>query len=241
VTNPAPPDPARLRVGFIPGVTLTKWRTVWRERLPRVPLEVAEVAVADQRLFMDADVVDLCFVRLPVDAAGLHIIRLYEEAPVVWVSRDHPLADFDEVTDADLAGEHVLPTADPRGIDLVARAEAVLRVPMSIARTFSRRDLVYRPVTDAESTTVALAWRADQPHPLTDEFVGIVRGRTANSARTTRERTAQERTAQERAAQERSDGRTSGERARPPAPSPRSTGERRPGPRAGRGRRRPSR
>lgn len=222
MTTPPEPDPARLRVGFVPGVTLTKWRTAWRERLPQVPLEVTEVAVADQRRVLDAGAVDLCFVRLPVDAAGLHLIRLYEEVPVVWVSRDHPLADFDEVTDADLAGEHVLTTADPGGIDLVARAEAVLRVPMSIARTFSRRDLVYRPVTDAEPTTVGLAWRADHPHPLTDEFVGIVRGRTANSSRTEQERAA---------------GRTSGG-ARPPAPSPRSVGGRRPGSRAARGQRR---
>ena len=36
-------------MGFVPGVTLRKWRTVWEERFPRVPLDVVEVTETDQR------------------------------------------------------------------------------------------------------------------------------------------------------------------------------------------------
>jgi hypothetical protein len=50
--------------------------------------------------------------------------------------------------------------------------------------------VVYRPVTDAEPTTIALAWRIDNPNELIEEFVGIVRGRTANSSRTAAARAA---------------------------------------------------
>ncbi len=57
-------------------------------------------------------------------------------------------------------------------------------VPLSVARTHSRRDLIHRPVTDAEPTTIALAWLVDNPNELIEEFIGIVRGRTANSSRT---------------------------------------------------------
>ncbi|MFT3969765.1 MAG: LysR family substrate-binding domain-containing protein [Micropruina sp.] len=184
-----PPTPGtRLRVGFVPGVTLTKWTTIWQERFRSVPLEVVEVTEPDQRRVLDAGEVDLCFVRLPIGVEGLHLIPLYEEAPVVWVSKEHPIAAFDEVATADLADETVLTEADADGIDQVAIEIAVLRVPMSIARTHSRRDLTYRPVTDAEPTRIGLAWRADQPHPLTDEFIGVVRGRTAQSSRTQQER-----------------------------------------------------
>lgn len=186
-TSEVPGRPA-LHVGFVPGVILTKWRRIWAERLPGTPLEVVEVAERDQRRVLDAHEVDLCFVRLPVDAVGLHVIRLYDELPVVWVAKDHPVAAFDEVTTADLASERVLDEVDRRSIDLVAMEEAVLRVPQSVARSHSRRDLVYRPVTDAPVTTVALAWRADNENPLIDEFIGIVRGRTANSSRTVQER-----------------------------------------------------
>jgi len=180
---------AGLRVGFVPGVILTRWRRVWAERLPGVPLEIVAVAEAEQRAVLDAAAVDLCFVRLPLDRSGLHLIALYDELPVAWVARDHPVALFDEITTADLAGEDVRTVPDEAALALVAEADAVLRVPLSVARSFSRRDLVARPVTDAPPTTVALAWRVDRGGPLVDEFVGIVRGRTANSARTRQERT----------------------------------------------------
>lgn len=188
MTNPAPPGPAVLRIGAVPGVTLTKWTTIWRQRFPAVRLEVVDVAEADQRRAVDDAEVDMCFVRLPIDTEGLHLIRLYDEVPVVWLAKDHPLAALDELSIADLAGERVLERADAAAIDLVAAAAAVLRVPMSIARTHSRRDLVYRPVTDAPATTVGLAWLVANDHPGIQEFIGVVRGRTENSSRTVQER-----------------------------------------------------
>lgn len=172
----------------MPGVTLTKWRTVWKERFPRVPLDVIEVSEADQRQVLDAGEVDLCFVRLPVDSDGLHVIPLYEEVPVAWIAKDHPLADLDAVSRADLAEQEVFEAVDPHTIDLVVLTGAVLIVPMSIARTHSRRDLVYRPVTDAPTTTIGLAWLQEEPHELAGEWIGVVRGRTANSSRTAQER-----------------------------------------------------
>lgn len=177
-----------LRIGAVPGVTLTKWTTRWRQRFPRVRLDVIEVAEGDQRRVLDAGEVDLCFVRLPFEVEGLHLIRLYEEVPVVWLAKDHPLAVLDELTTADLAGETVLHTPDAAAIDQVASETAVLRVPMSIARSHSRRDFVYRPVTDAEPTTVGLAWLVTNEHPSIQEFIGVVRGRTENSSRSVQER-----------------------------------------------------
>ena len=182
---------AGLRVGFVPGVTLTRWRRAWGERLPRVPLAVVEVPEADQRRALDSGEVDLCLVRLPLATDGLHLIRLYDEVAVAWVAKDHPLALFDEVTLADLDGEDILRDPDAASVARVVAEEAVLLVPMSVARSHSRRDLAYRPVTDAPPTAVALAWRVDRENPWIDEFVGIVRGRTANSSRTARERTGQ--------------------------------------------------
>lgn len=177
-----------LVVGFVPGVTLTKWRKVWRERLRRVPLETVEVAESDVRRVLDAGEADLCFARLPVDATGLHAIRLWDETPVAWVAKDHPIALFDTVTLVDLSGETMLDAVDDDSLSRVAVGDAVLRVPQSVARSHSRRDLAHRPITDADPTTIAVLWRVDHDNPLIGEFIGIVRGRTANSSRTTRER-----------------------------------------------------
>lgn len=165
---------------------MTKWRTRWAERLG-ARLEVVEVAEADARRVLDTGEVDMCFVRLPLDREGLHAIPVYEEVMVAWVSKDHPIAAFDAITRADLADETVLVEPDARAIGRV-NAGAVLLVPLSVARTASRRDLVHRPVSDAPPAQMVLAWRIGHDQPLIEEFIGIVRGRTVNSSRTSRER-----------------------------------------------------
>lgn len=180
--------PTGLRIGHVRGVTLHKWQRVWEERF-REPLLVHEVADERQLTGLRDGSLDMCFVRLPIDREGLHAIPLYEEQMVVWVSKDdHVFAAVDEVTMADLAEEEtVLTELDAIALDRVL-AGAVLVVPMSIARGASRRDLVHRPITDAEPSPVALAWRIDDDNPLIQEFVGVVRGRTANSSRTSQAR-----------------------------------------------------
>ena len=184
----AAPAPGVLRVGRVPGVVTTKWHTRWEERID-ARLEVVDVAETDARGALDNDEVDLCFARLPLDREGLHAIPLYEETAVAWVSRDHPIAAFDDVTLADLADETVLRKLDGVAIDRV-NAGAVLIVPQSIARNAGRRDLTYRPVVDEPPTRIVLAWRTDNDHPLIEELIGIVRGRSATSSRTSREREA---------------------------------------------------
>ncbi|SMO36668.1 LysR substrate-binding domain-containing protein [Propioniciclava tarda] len=179
------PEPG-LRVGFVPGVILRKWRTIFEERYPSVPIGLVEVAEAAVRETLDAGVVDFVFARLPVATDGVHVIRLYDEVPVVWVSKDHPISLFDEVAASDLSAERVLTEVSPSSIDQVVDGEAVLRVPLSVARTESRRDLVYRPVVDAEPTTIALVWSVDNENTSLDDFIGVVRGRTANSSRSAR-------------------------------------------------------
>lgn len=164
-------------------MTLTKWRRIWGERYPRNTLEVVEVGEPEQRAVLDDDRVDVCFVRLPVDRTGLHVIPLYEEVAVVIARKDHPISLFDTVTSQDLVDEAVIEPDHPDAIDLVAGGAGVLLVPQSIARTHSRRDLVHRPVSDAEPTTIGLAWPVDHPAELVDDFIGVVRGRTVNSSR----------------------------------------------------------
>lgn len=205
-------QPARsvLRVGFVPGVTLTRWRRVWAERLPQATLEVVEVEQAGQREVLDAGVVDLCFVRLPIERGGLHLIRLYDEVAVVVAPKDHPVAAFDQLSLADLAGEPRVPDG-PDAFDRVGWGAGVLVVPHAVARSQSRRDLVAVPLTDAEPTTIGLAWLVEAPAPraavddealgrdaLIEEFVGIVRGRRAGSSRTAAARAARQPSAEPR-------------------------------------------
>lgn len=179
-----------LRIGYVPGVTLTKWRRVWAERFPRQPLDVIEVTEEGQRQAVLDGAVDMCFARQPIDIDDLHFIPLYDEVTVVWAAKDHPIAAFDEVSLDDLKDEDVRDSYDQTDIDAAVAEVAVLRVPLSIARTHNRRDLVHRPITDAPPSTVGLAWLRSNEHPLIQEFVGVVRGRSPQSSRTTSERKA---------------------------------------------------
>lgn len=172
-----------LRVGFVPGVTLTKWRRIWADRFRRIPLDVLEVAQSDQRAALLEGRVDMCFVRLPIDRTDLHAIPLYDEVPVVVAAKDHPISVFAEVTWADLTDESLLDPTHPDAIDLAVGGAGVLAVPQSVAREQSRRDLIYRTISDGIPTQVALAWPVAHPSELIEDFVGIVRGRTVNSSR----------------------------------------------------------
>ena len=68
-------------------------------------------------------------------------------------------------------------------IATVAAGVGAVIVPMSLARLHQRRDAASVPLRDGPLSQVALAWRTDRTTPLVEAFVGIVRGRTANSSR----------------------------------------------------------
>ncbi|MFE3222445.1 LysR family transcriptional regulator [Nocardia sp. NPDC059228] len=185
--EPAPAAADRLRVGFVPGVTVTKWERIWRERFPEVALELMPIPMKEQEQALRTDAVDMCFVRLPIERDGVSAIPLYREVPVVVVPKDHPIALFDQVATADLADERMQDAADlddaAMTMELVAAVSGAAIVPHSIARLHHRKDLVYRTVTDVPETEIALAWPADRTTELVEEFVGVVRGRSRRSSR----------------------------------------------------------
>jgi hypothetical protein len=59
----------------------------------------------------------------------------------------------------------------------------IVIVPMSVARLHHRKDVVHRRVSDVPESQVGLAWRRDLDDELVETFVGVVRGRSANSSR----------------------------------------------------------
>ncbi|MEU1994649.1 LysR substrate-binding domain-containing protein [Nocardia gamkensis] len=186
-----PPEaPAALRVGFVPGVTVSKWTRIWAERFPDTPLEVIALAQAEQETALREGRVDMCFVRLPIDREGMSAIPLYREVPVVVVQKEHPLSVFDEVRVNDLADEHVQDTSDLDAVggalELVAAAGGAAIVPHSLARLHHRRDLVYRTMLDVPDTEIALAWPADRTTDPVEDFIGVVRGRSERSSRAAR-------------------------------------------------------
>jgi DNA-binding transcriptional LysR family regulator len=174
------------RVTFVAGVTPDKWARTWRERFPDVPLELVPAEDADQLDAVRDGRAAMAFVRLPVEREGLHLVPLYEEVPVAVLPKEHLYAELDEVVADDLAEEHrpdLSVMTVRQAVEVVASGTGVLVLPMSVARMHQRKDVVAIPVRDLEPTRVALAWPVDADDPVLEEFVGVVRGRTARSSR----------------------------------------------------------
>lgn len=200
-------------VAFVPGVTLAKWSKVWSERRPDLPLGFLPTPEQDQVRVLHDRAAEVSFVRLPVDNSDLSVIPLYREIPVVVLPKEHALADAESVTVADLAAEHLLQDPDlvpewrdvaeeirdgtrrplpsirdgDDAAELVAAGVGIVIVPQSVARLHSRKDVVARPVTDVAESQIALAWLEENTTPDVEEFIGVVRGRTARSSRAPQE------------------------------------------------------
>jgi DNA-binding transcriptional LysR family regulator len=188
-----------LRVAFVTGTTPDKWARAWRDQR-RGPLHLVPVTEDEQEGVVRRGEVDLALVRLPVDTGDLHCVRLYDELPVVVAGRDHLVSAAPEVTLEDLADEQLVrphasgwqPAApqlewprmtEQEAIETVAAGTGIVLVPMSVARLHQRKDVVHSVVTDLPPTTVALVWRRERDDDTTQAFVGVVKGRTANTSR----------------------------------------------------------
>ncbi|THG33517.1 LysR family transcriptional regulator [Naasia lichenicola] len=139
----------------------------------------------------------------------LHSIPLYSEDSVVIAAKGHLIEAADVLELTDLVDERLLSppqslpgwseiaknpgTPEQRDqllgltpaqlIEVVATGAGIAVLPASIVRTFGRKDVIARPLTGAPQSTVAIAWRADDDSRETEQFVGIVRGRTERSSR----------------------------------------------------------
>jgi DNA-binding transcriptional LysR family regulator len=192
-----------LTLGYVPGGTPAKWARTWAERHSDVRLTLRAVAAADAAAEVRAGTVDVALLRLPADTSALAVIPLYEETTVAVIPTDHLLTAADEITSADLDGEPILlplddvvawadapgspvdhrPETTEDAIELVAAGLGALIVPQSLARLYHRKDLTYRPIADAPTCVVALAFPEGPPSALVEEFTGIVRGRKPSSSR----------------------------------------------------------
>lgn len=216
--------PHSLALGYVPGATPAKWARIWADRHPGVHLQLQAIAAAEAADAVRSGTVDVMLLRPPAETSGLAVIPLYDETTVAVVPTDHLLTAVDAIRTADLVDEPTLlplddvvgwpdapgmpvdhrPETTEDAIELVAAGMGALIVPQSLARLYHRKDLTYRPIADAPTCPVALAFPEGLQSELVEEFVGIVRGRKVSSSRGQAEsgpkRTAREKTLAKQAA-----------------------------------------
>nr|WP_308298772.1 LysR substrate-binding domain-containing protein [Streptomyces sp. GESEQ-35] len=118
---------------------------------------------------------------------GLKLLPLFTERRVAMLPMDHRLAGKEELVLADLDGEPRLRYADPGPDDVpirtieekferVVAGQGITLVPESVAAQYSRPDITYVPVTDADHDQVYLAWEANRHSPMIAAFAKVAQG-----------------------------------------------------------------
>ncbi|WP_327665164.1 LysR family transcriptional regulator [Streptomyces sp. NBC_00498] len=185
----------RLMVGFRAGVAVIPAARAFEERHPDVAVDVQRIEGDDQAAMLLDGRIDVGYVRLPIDEAGLRITPLYTEPRVAVLPAGHRFAGKKEVTEADLAGETLLWHGDPntqptkrplpnagypvRGVDetleLVAAGRGISFLARSASVFYSHPDVAYVPIPDLTPDQVCLAVAASHTSPVVDDFVTAAR------------------------------------------------------------------
>ena len=180
----------RLVVGFRAGIAVTPAVRKFATRHPDVLVDMQRIEWDDQATMLLDGRIDVGYVRLPIDEAGLHITPLYTEPWVAVLPAGHRLAGKEQITEADLAGEPLLWHADPstqptrrphpdagymvRGVDETLEQVAAGRGISFLARSatvfYSHPEVSYVPIPDLAPDQVCLAVAASRASPLIDNF-----------------------------------------------------------------------
>jgi DNA-binding transcriptional LysR family regulator len=195
--------PAHLTIGFFVGDTFTPAVRTFLGRRPEAELSFLRLYWHDQVDVLHDGRVDVAFVHLPVDEAGLELIPVRAEPRVAVLAADHPLAGRAEIGIAELADDPVIRQAgadpsweafhnvDPRPdgrhprpgpevhnieekLEQVAAGPAISFVPSSAAAMYGRPDVVYVPVADIPPIQICLAWPTGGRSSLVADFIEAV-------------------------------------------------------------------
>jgi DNA-binding transcriptional LysR family regulator len=178
--------PHRLVVGFRTGILTTPAVRAFSAEHPDVAVEVQRLEWDDQEDAILSGRVDVAFVRRPLGGRALSLTPLYAEPRLVALPAGHPLAAEATLSTEDLAGEpHLRYLQTVAGsvplrsieekLERVAAGHGVILLPESATRHYTRPDVVYVPVPDAEPDEVLLAYERARRSPLVAAFAQAAR------------------------------------------------------------------
>jgi len=187
-------------VGFMPGLTVTEPVRALADANPGLTVEVLRTSWADQVDVLHDGRVDVSYVRLPVDTAGLQLRALFAEPRVAVLPSSHRLAGKQAVHLSDLADEHLLQHPDvvpewrevaaemrerrrlapeiamrsvEEKLEHVAAGRGISVLPRSTGSYYQRPDVSCVLIDDIAPTEVALAWVSSRRSPLIAQFAAL--------------------------------------------------------------------
>ncbi len=190
-----------LVVGFRAGIVVTAAVRAFVARRPEATVEVQRLEWHDQEEYLLSGRVDVGYVRQPIRERGLRLVPLFAERRLAALPADHPLSGRTSLLTADLAGEphlRYLQSAPIPGVsgpqrplrsveeklEHVAAGNGIIVLPLSATQYYSRTDVVYIPVADAEPDQVYLACEATRRGQLISDFIRVAQEVLASSETT---------------------------------------------------------
>lgn len=180
-----------LAIAFIKGTAPSKWFDRFNERTDYPDLVTMESDDAFGALIDGRATAAL--IRLPESRLSddFHKVDLYEEQPGICLPKDNELTLLEKISRADIAGEIINyepgETVDIQAVrdnvQVVAANVGVVIAPRPLLRSISSKQTTHREFTDGVPTQISLVWRKDDDNQMIQDFVGITKGRTANSSR----------------------------------------------------------
>ena len=188
-----------LVIGFRAGIVVTPAvRALTKER-PDVTVEVQRLEWDEQEEVILSGRVDVAYVREPINERGLRLVPLFAERRLAALPAAHPLAGRRSLSTADLAGERHLrylqrapvpgvpgPQRPLRSVEEklehVAAGHGIIILPLSATQYYTRTDVVYVTVVDAEPDQVYLALEATRRSKLISGFIRAARQALAQPA-----------------------------------------------------------
>jgi DNA-binding transcriptional LysR family regulator len=179
-----------LVVGFRAGIIPTPAVRAFREQHPDVTVDVRRLEWDEQEDALRSGRVDVAYVRRPIGERGLHLTPLFSEPRLAALPSDHPFAARSALTSAEIAGErhlHYLEPVSEHGVprtvlrsveeklEYVAAGHGIIVLPQSATTHYTRPDIVYVPVIDAEPDEVLLAREGSRRSKLLTAFTAAAR------------------------------------------------------------------
>jgi DNA-binding transcriptional LysR family regulator len=169
----------RLVVAFASGLHVSGAVRAFTAAHPDVEIELLRLNWWEQDAPLRDGRAHVGYLRRPFDDTGLRAVPVGSEQKVACLPAAAPLARRRALTLADLDGEPILDAHARRTssveekFELIAAGHGIALVPRSVARSYSRPDLVFLPVTDAVPVQTCVVVAQDRQERRVLDFVAV--------------------------------------------------------------------
>ncbi|WP_040807830.1 LysR family transcriptional regulator [Nocardia concava] len=167
----------RLVIAFSPGLRISEAIREFAALHPDIDTDIVPARWWERDTPLRDGRAQIGYLRRPFDDTGMRTIPVGLDPRVACMPTTHPLAARDSLTEADLDGEQILDFANRRTasleekFELIASGQGLALVPLSLARAYTRPDVVHHVVTDAPALETCLVLPSGHPDKLVRDFL----------------------------------------------------------------------